>query len=267
MLTLLYLGLVATVLLVYAGATPKRPWTALSDANSLIAPRLYFYGIEFVVLGLLAYYVIFMWKNHTDRHVHFLQPVLGLAIVFDITAWALWGNSEFIGAAVVSGLAALVVVYGAKIFYSPVTGGGFDVPSVPNTTAYVATSLPLSTYAGWLIFQFVLMVNAAFSKDGNSSFTGGSTTGPIWLMLVVLGLTFFWVLSYHDFHVAAIIWLALIPVYHASLDVQNKYTNVCAALFFGYLGFAMFGLYKRFMGYTRKFYICQDVCIGDEPSS
>lgn len=265
--TLLYIGLAVGVLVVYAGATPKRPWTALSDANSLITPRLYFYGIEFVVLGLLAYYVLFMWRNQTDRHVHFLQPALGFAFVLDLTAWILWGYSEFIGAAVVTGLAAVTLIYAAKVFYSATASGyGWDIQAVPNMSSYVATSLPLSTYAGWLVFQFVVLVNAAFSKDNNTSFVGGATSGPVAILLVILPIFWFYIMSAHDFHAAAIVWLALIPTYHASLDVQNKYTNVVAALFFGYLGFAIFALFKRFMGYTRKFYICSDVCL-DGPAS
>jgi hypothetical protein len=257
--SLMFLGLVATVLLVFAGAAPKKPWTALSDVNSLIAPRLYFYTIEFAVLSMLAYYVVFMWRHTTDRHVHFLQPVFGLVFGLDVAGWALWGHSEFIGASIVIGIAMLVMLYNAKMFYVPVANGGPE--SVPSWSTYVATSLPLSTYAGWLVFEFVLLVNAAFSKDGNSSFANGSTSGPVALLMTVLISTLLWVFFFHDFHVGSIIWLALIPTYHASLSVQNKYTNVCAALFFGYLGFSVCGLVKRFMGSARRFYICSDVCL------
>jgi len=267
LLTLLFGGLAATVLLVYAGAAPKKPWTAVTDVNSLVAPRLYFYGIEFVVLGLLAYYIVFMWKHSYAEHVQFLQLPLGLAFVLDIAAWGLWSHSEFIGAAIVTGLNVLLVVYTAKAFYQPVETNGWGTKSKPNMSVYGATSFPVSTYAGWLIFQFVLLVNAAFSKDGNSSFVNlpgnVATEGPVALFLVIFSLVYLWVWMYHDFHVASIVWLALIPTLHASLDVQNAYTNVNFYLFGGFLGFAVYGLYERFMGRARRMYICDEVCIGE----
>ncbi|MBB20890.1 MAG: hypothetical protein CMP20_15750 [Rickettsiales bacterium] len=262
-LTLLFGGLAATVLLVYAGVAPECPWSAISKTNSLVAPRLYFYGIEFVVLGLLAYYIVFMWKHSYVEHVQFLQLYLGIAFVLDIITWALWGHSEFIGAAVTTGINMLLVIYTAKAFYYSGQSSDCSIKTKPNISVYAATSLPLSTYAGWLIFQFVLLVNAAFSKDNNGSFVGGSTTGPVALFLVVFSLAFVWVWNYHDFHVATIIWLALIPTLHASLDVQNAYTNVNFYLFGGFLGFAVYGLYERFTGRARRIYICDDVCIGE----
>jgi len=262
-LTFVFAGLVATVLLVYAGVTPTRPWTAISDTNSLAAPRLYFYGLEFVVLGILAYYVVFMWKHSYVEHVQFLQAPLGLAFVLDIVTWALWGHSEFIGAAVVTGVNMVLVIYTAKAFYQPIQTNGWGVKSKPNMTIYGATSFPVSTYAGWLIFQFVLLVNAAFSKDGNSSFINQATSGPVALFLVVFSLALLWIWIYHDFHVASILWLAIIPVFHASLDVQNSFTIVNAYVFGALQGYAVYGLYERFMGRARRIYICDDVCIGE----
>ena len=262
-LTVLFFGLVTTVILVYSGVAEDCPWTAISNVKSLGAPRLYFYAIEFVVLGLLAYYVIFMWKHSYVEHVKFLQLPLGVAFALDIATWALWGHSEFIIAAVVTGVNMLILIYTAKTFYLPVQTSGWGLRSKPNMAIYAATSLPLSTYTGWLIFQFVLLVNAAFSKDNNESFVNGSTTGPVALFLVVFSLAYFWVFNYHDFHVSSILWLAFIPTLHASLDVQNAYTNITFFLFGGFLGFAVYALYERFAGRARRMYICDDVCIGD----
>merc|ERR1711916_266793 len=154
------------------------------------------------------------------------------------------GHSEFIGAAVVTGVIMVLVIYTAKAFYQPIQTNGWGVKSKPNMTIYGATSFPVSTYAGWLIFQFVLLVNAAFSKDGNSSFINQATSGPVALFLVVFSL-------------------AIIPVFHASLDVQNSFTIVNAYVFGALQGYAVYGLYERFMGRARRIYVCDDVCIGE----
>jgi hypothetical protein len=118
-----------------------------------------------------------------------------------------------------------------------------------------------------LVFQLVLMVNAAFSKSGNSSFVFGATGGPVAIIMTILFVNLLWIVLYHDFHVSSIIWLALIPTYHAALSNQSKYTNVTGFLFGVYLGFSIYALIKRFVGTARKFYICPDVCIGDQAAT
>lgn len=263
--TLSFFGFVAAVLVVYAGATPARPWTALSNAGSLIAPRTYFYGIEFVLLFTLAYYIIYMWKNTSDRHAQYLQFVFAPVFLLDLVSWVLWGHSQFIGASVTTGVALLILMYGAKMFYDPCDGSSScGVKSVPSWSAYVATSVPMSTYIGVLLFQLVILVNAAFSKSGDSSFASGATGGPVAVIMTILLVSLVWIMLYHDFHVASIIWVALIPTFHAALSVQSRYTNVTMFLFGTYLGFSIYALMTRFVGTARKYYICPDVCLGNQ---
>ena len=270
--TLAFAGFVATVLIVYAGATPRRPWEALSDAESLIAPRLYFYGFEFVVIGALAYYIIFMWKNTSDRHAQFLQWVFTPVFLLDLTTWVLWGYSEFIFASITTGVSLLFIIYGAKTYYDscqrPFEHATIcTINSVPAWSTYIGTTFALSTYLGALVFQLVILVNAAFSKAGNSSFVAGATGGSVAIIMTILFVNLIWIILYHDFHVSSFIWAVLIPTYHASLSTQSKYTNVTALLFGIYLGISIYAIIKRFVGTARKYYICPDVCIGNQGQS
>ncbi len=168
-----YVLLVLFVVLAFANAFAARPWQALSAHGVLLAPRLYVYYFYGALLVVLLYYVGFHHWYPTNVYARSLELPLGVALLAEAIVWPLWAYSEFIAATVFSFIALVAVVVAAGRIYANVVPGAEG--HRPQLSSYLATSLVVSTYTGWLFFEFFLLLCAALTNQGETTGEVGNT--------------------------------------------------------------------------------------------
>jgi hypothetical protein len=254
-----YVLLVLFVVLAFAHAFAARPWQALSAHGVLLAPRLYVYFFYGALLVVLFYYVGFHDWYPRNVYARSLELPLGVALLAEAIVWPLWAYSEFIAAAVFSFIALVAVLVAAGRIYANVVPGAEG--RRPQLSSYLATSLVASTYAGWLFFEFFLLLSAALTKHGAQFFTPrGADSGPRALVITMTVLAFFIALYWIDPHIMAMLAVAFVGVWDARYEDRSDLSRVNGAAFAWIFCSAVLLVPMRYL-YLRNRFITPTVCM------
>jgi hypothetical protein len=263
--TAAFTGLIAAVVILFTGigaGSSATPWQILSRHGVQLAPKSIVFSVFYPFMLLLCFgYVAFHALTPGDVHARQLAAPFAGAFVLETIAWIVLAYNFVTLAAVVSALAAFWLLYGYARFYK----GCASCP--PNMATYWATSAPLSSYLGWLIFNATVLLNAALTKDTTlSSFLAPSERGPIATAAILAAVVFTIAFQYYDPHLVFFVILGLIGTYTKLLDTNTgDLVHVVGPILGFMVGAFAFAIPLRFLSEKRRQFIRSDTVSYTSP--
>jgi hypothetical protein len=260
--TLAYTLLCITVVVLFSvngSGRRQKPFNAISGV--LFAPNCVVYGFYAGCLFLLGIYVGCYQSHPSDAHMRGIDLYMAATFTLNAIVWILWAYSQFFVAFAFAFLSWIVIMWVFFLMYNNRIAATGLKPPPPRT--YVATSLVVSTYAGWLIYQMFLMLAAALTKADVRFFDDGVESGSIALVIVMSVLVFLLEWQYDDPHLGIAVAICLVGIIFNVWEVCGSFVIVVA----GMLGFVFRGviatLSTRFLLSESRFIASKEPCHTD----